>query len=109
MMCATCHRETNGELLGSPPGALDWRLAPREMGWTGLSAGELCRQLKDLAGRQGGDVTLVIGHIVDGSRIDPLVRWAWEPGPGREPAPGTLPAFIQVLQWWKAAGADCPT
>jgi hypothetical protein len=119
MQCKTCHQKTNGELLNSPPGAgkqkptgelLTWRLAPRKMGWAGLTATELCMQLNSLVpggGREGIDA--VIEHIVKPEKLDPLVAWAWDPGPGREPAPGTLDQFVQVLKWWKDRDAVCPS
>jgi hypothetical protein len=118
MNCMTCHQSTNGELPGSPPGAWDderqapaWRLSPPQMGWGGLTPRELCMRL------QGLGLNDAIGHILnvasesdppDTSKVDPLVRWAWRPGPGREPAPGTLEQFVNVLKWWKGGGAACP-
>ncbi len=80
------------------------------MGWGGLTARELCLRLKGLDD--------AIGHILnteserdppDTSKVDPLVRWAWQPGPGREPAPGTLAQFVNVLKWWKGGTAACPS
>jgi hypothetical protein len=108
MYCATCHQEANGELLDSPPGAHDrrlawplvWRLAPQTMGWAGLTAAELCMRLKS--------IDAAFPHIF-GSEIDPLVAWAWRPGPGRESAPGTLDQFVKVLRWWKDRGEGCPS
>jgi hypothetical protein len=45
MRCQTCHQTVN-TADGRVPGAPDWHLAPRAMGWEGLSAGELCRSIK---------------------------------------------------------------
>ena len=104
MNCATCHRDTNGKLLNSPPGAEHWRLAPPEMGWAGMTAAELCMQLKSLKSPDDP-----IEHIVNPEKRDPLVAWAWKPGPGRERAPGTLDQFVNVLRWWNDGGAGCPS
>jgi hypothetical protein len=104
MNCATCHRETNGELLDTPPGAPKWRLAPSRMGWAGLTAAELCIQLKSLMPPDDA-----IEHIVNPEKRDPLVAWAWKPGPGRERAPGTLDQFVNVLKWWSDGGKGCPS
>jgi hypothetical protein len=120
MNCSTCHQEENGVLPGSPPGAHGWRLAPARMGWAGLSAAELCRQFKALVLRDGHeDIDVLLGHIVKPPKedlntkkkweIDPLVSWAWNPGPGRDPAPGTVEQFVLVLRWWKDGGASCPS
>jgi hypothetical protein len=48
------------------------------------------------------------GEKVKEWKIDPLVAWAWKPGPGREAAPGELDDFVKILTWWKEAGAPCP-
>jgi hypothetical protein len=107
MECRTCHQEANGMLPGSPPGAHNWRLAPKEMGWDGLTAIELCVHLHDLADRG----VKIFDHILgsnDNKKIDPLVAWAWKPGPGREAAPGELKDFVEILTWWKEARAPCP-
>jgi hypothetical protein len=107
MTCSTCHGQENGVLPGSPPGARNWRLAPKRMGWQGLTAVELCQQFKDAAVGKSNKIKEVMHHIVpypkeDLKRFepDPLVEWAWDPGPGREPAPGDLAQFVQVLTWW---------
>jgi len=44
-------------------------------------------------------------HVSD----DPLVRWAWNPGPGRTPAPGTHAQFAKAMSVWINGGAPCPT
>ena len=122
MTCPTCHQQTNGALPGSPPGAEHWRLAPLRMGWVGLTAVELCQQFSEVIRRDGsGDIDAVIHHIVEPDnkkkwvkegkewKTDPLVAWAWAPGPGRERAPGEFKQFLEILRWWKKAGGRCPT
>ena len=46
----------------------------------------------------------ILKHVATGS----LVKWAWAPGPGRTPAPGTNAEFAALLQAWADAGAHCP-
>jgi hypothetical protein len=111
MECRTCHEASNGTLPGSPPGALNWRLAPKEMGWDGLTASELCTHFNDLAARG----VPVMDHIVKPDdkanaewKIDPLVKWAWEPGLDRDFPPVSLPEFTDLLRGWKKAGSGCP-
>jgi mono/diheme cytochrome c family protein len=112
MKCVTCHREQNGTLAGSPPGAPPefapksepeflphahgWRLAPKGMGWGGKPPVEMCNQIKI----QDVDGKGPVAHIV-GSNPDPLVKWAWDPGPGRESAPGKFEHFVQLMKWWE--------
>lgn len=120
--CQTCHQEENGELPGSPPGAYDsrpghpsgehaWRLAPSKMGWGGLGSTELCRHFRDNI----GEVTIhfVNAHGAAKDWIDPLVKWAWEPGPGRQPPPGDVDQFVKIMMAWvdiaqKDRRAACP-
>jgi hypothetical protein len=74
------------------------------MVWQGRSLGAICTQIKDPArngGRSLADIVEHMGH-------DPLVGWAWFPGGGRTPAPGTQQAFGELISAWAAAGATCP-
>lgn len=107
MRCTTCHGETNVAFLGehgSVPGNGHWQLAPQSMGWIGLSVPEICAQLKDP--ERNGDRTLeeIAHHMGD----DSLVGWAWNPGEGREPAPGTWEGFAELAEHWVETGAVCP-
>jgi hypothetical protein len=117
MRCAACHQQRDGELPGSPPGAQNWRLAPKEMGWVGLTPVELCEQFKQVEPREGCQgIEVVTGHIVRPAclkvdepwAIDPLVAWAWKPRPGREPPPGDVDQLARILAWWRDGGAACP-
>jgi hypothetical protein len=40
---------------------------------------------------------------------DDLVAWGWDPGPGREPAPGTQAIFGDLTKAWIETGAECPS
>ena len=103
MRCATCHQKANFDPAGIP-GHPEWRLAPRSMAWQHKSLADICTQLKDPA-RNGGRT---VSKIVEHSARDSLVGWAWKPGAGREPAPGTQASFGALMQAWMDSGAVCP-
>lgn len=109
MRCTTCHGTENVTLVGvggirSMPGHDPWHLAPKSMGWIGLSVPEICAQLKDP--ERNGERTLA--EIHDHMANDALVGWGWHPGEGREPAPGTQARFGKLTQAWIDTGAHCP-
>ena len=107
LRCTTCHGAENVAYAGgggSIPGHEPWRLAPRSMGWIGLSAAEICAQLKDPA-RNGGRT---LADLHEHNAHDGLVGWGWQPGPGREPAPGTQKLFGDLTKAWIETGAHCP-
>ena len=107
MRCSTCHSETNVALLdhaGSVPGAPSWQFAPASLAWQGKSSHEICEQLKDPA-RNGG---LSLEEIWKRSNGDPLTGWAWAPGEGRAPAPGTQAELGRQTRVWIDNGAHCP-
>ena len=55
------------------------------------------------------NAVLTLAQLVEHMAHDPLVGWAWNPGPGREPAPGTQAAFGALVKAWADSGAACPT
>ena len=103
--CASCHQETNGELLHSPPGAKDWKLPPPEtrMAWIGLDDQKLCRAI--LSSRINGG--MASDKIVQHLDSDPRVLWAWNPGPGRESPPMAHDEFVDLIRIWIEKGASC--
>ena len=105
LRCFACHQSENGKVPHSPPGAANWQLPPPKtlMAWKGLSIGELCRTLKDPAKNGNRSVQDLIPHM-DTS----LVRWAWNPGPGRSVPPISYEEFVSRLKEWIEAGAGCP-
>ena len=103
MKCATCHGSENN-LNSGVPGAPKWALAPISMAWVGLSQHDLCLRLKDQKKNHGMSLDQIYHH----NREDPLVGWAWNPGPGREPAPGTQKEFGENTLKWIETGAACP-
>jgi hypothetical protein len=103
LRCGACHQSANFEPAGVP-GHPHWHLAPREMAWQGHSLGEICRQVKDPARNGNRTLEQILAHMAE----DSLVGWAWNPGYGREPAPGTQKAFGALLKAWIETGAACP-
>jgi hypothetical protein len=107
--CAGCHTERNVTLheaasYQSIPGQPRWGVAPLSMAWEGRSLGDICRQLKDVNLNGGRDLALLQEHVAK----DDLVAWAWNPGEGREPAPGNQQLAGQLVQAWIDSGAECP-
>jgi mono/diheme cytochrome c family protein len=102
--CATCHQAANAA-QGTVPGAVNWHLAPASMSWQGLSAGEICRQIKDPA-RNGNRRTAE--QVIDHMSSDPLVLWAWQPGGGRSLPPMSHDDFVKALRAWADQGLPCP-
>jgi hypothetical protein len=102
MRCSTCHQGHNN-LAAGIPGAPHWHLAPKSMGWTGLSVGELCRTLLDRAKNGGRSVADLVQHMTS----DPLVLWAWQPGANRSVPPLSQADLKIALDAWASAGAPC--
>ena len=106
--CSSCHGNANVSTLASSiasiPGNPRWRLAPAPMAWQGKSLPEICSQLKDLSRNGGRSLSQIHAHMA----TDTLVGWAWHPGEGRAPAPGTQAEFGSLIQAWISSGAHCP-
>lgn len=106
--CNACHQaqntETNVQPIESIPGHAHWMLAPTSMAWQGMTVGEICRQIKDPDRNGGRTLEKIREHMA----VDTLVGWAWSPGSGRTPAPGTQKAFGELIAAWIEAGASCP-
>jgi hypothetical protein len=106
--CRSCHGTANTPTLApsiaSIPGNPGWGLAPASMAWQGKSPHEICLQMKDGARNGGRSLAQVHEHVA----TDPLVGWAWHPGEGRVPAPGTQAQFGALIRAWISTGARCP-
>jgi hypothetical protein len=107
--CTACHTDRNftlgdGASYQSIPGHPRWALAPIEMAWQGKSPSEICAQLKDRNRNGGRDLALLHEHLAK----DDLIAWGWNPGLGREPAPGTQARLGELIQAWIESGAQCP-
>ena len=98
-----CHQKANFD-PGRVPGHPEWHLAPREMAWEGKTLREICAQIKDPARNGGRKIEELVDHIGK----DTLVGWAWTPGYGRTPAPGTQDAAGALAEAWAKSGAACP-
>lgn len=107
--CNTCHQiqntPTNTRPIESIPGHAHWMLAPASMSWQGLTAAQICEQIKDPARNGGRTLAKIHEHLA----LDTLVGWAWSPGAGRNPAPGTQQQFGQLIAAWIETGAACQT
>jgi cytochrome c5 len=103
MRCPICHLQANFDAAGVPGNPI-WHLAPREMGWEGKTLREICIQIKDPARNGNRSVDALIEHIGE----DHLVGWAWAPGYGRQPAPGTQKQAGALVEAWVKTGAECP-
>ena len=103
MRCAICHQAANFDPAGVP-GNPHWHLAPRDMGWQSKTAGEICTQIKDPARNGGRSLHQILVHVGE----DSLVGWAWAPGFGRQPAPGTQKQLAALIEAWLDSGAVCP-
>ena len=103
MRCNMCHQSANFD-PGRMPGHPEWHLAPREMAWEGKTLSEICLQIKDPKRNGGRSLEQLVHHI--GS--DTLVGWAWAPGSGRRPAPGTQKEAGALVEAWVKTGAVCP-
>jgi hypothetical protein len=60
--------------------------------------------MKDPARNGGMSLPDIVHHIGD----DGLVGWAWSPGVGRTPAPGTQKEAKALVEAWVKSGAACP-
>lgn len=103
MRCATCHQAANYD-VARVPGHPKWHLAPASMAWQGRSLGQICEQIKDKSRNDNMDMAKLVAHMAE----DSLVGWAWKPGAGRTPAPGTQKEFGALIRAWAEAGAFCP-
>jgi hypothetical protein len=74
------------------------------MAWIGKSLGEICEQIKDKQRNGGMTMEDLVHHMGE----DELVGWAWNPGRGRAPAPGSQKAFGDLIRAWVESGGACP-
>jgi hypothetical protein len=107
--CITCHTDRNFTLMErasyrSIPGHPRWMVAPIEMAWEGKSVGDICRQIKDINRNGGRDLAMLHEHLAN----DDLVAWGWQPGEGRDPAPGSQALLGELVKAWIDTGAECP-
>ena len=101
--CSACHHEENN-IYANVPGAPKWAVAPRSMGWVGLTDEQIGEALMNKTKNGGRSPKDLVQHM----GFDSLVMWGWHPGPGRTPIPIPLEDFRKVLFDWLATGAYVP-
>ncbi len=101
--CLTCHQAENNEYSGVP-GAPHWGLAPKSMGWQGLSDVELGKALLDKSKNGNRSAKDIADHMMN----DALVLWAWAPGETRSLPPVPLDEFKEAVKTWLENGAIVP-
>lgn len=109
LTCQACHTEANYTLYErasyrSIPGHPRWAVAPIEMAWQGKTLTQICQQIKDPKRNGNKDLAALHEHMAH----DELVAWGWNPGEGRDPAPGSQKLFGELIQAWIDSGAECP-
>lgn len=109
LQCGTCHQQENN-LLSGVPGAPHWHLAPRSMGWEGLSEAEIAQAMLDPQKNGGRSPEDILHHMTE----DPLVLWVFEPGVDHEGIPREAPpiskeVYVEAVKTWINSGAIIPT
>jgi hypothetical protein len=105
MRCSSCHGEHSNNEASSVPGAADWKMPPRTMMWATMSAGEICRSIKNPARNGGRSLQGLLKHAIE----DSLIQWAWDPGGKRESVPMPQSVFNDLFDEWVRTGAHCPS
>lgn len=112
LLCSTCHVQ-NAEIStvpnAAPHSGAVWRLAPVEFVWYGKSSNEICEQMKDPARNGGRDANGLVEHVLHDASEHAFAVWGFNPGPGREPAPGTLQELLDQMLIWAAGDLPCPS
>jgi hypothetical protein len=100
LQCGGCHMRGNVEHAGVP-GAVGWDAPPRRPRLAGADARGHLRDAR----RRTPEAR---EHLVEYVATSPTVAWAFEPGPGRTPAPGNRPLLASLVRAWVDGGAPCP-
>ncbi len=101
--CNACHGEEN-KIRPDIPGAPHWALAPRSMGWYGLSDVEIGKRLLDMEMNRNRTPADLVHHMTN----DALVLWGWQPGVSRKPVQVPFDEFELALHTWLENGAHIP-
>lgn len=109
--CSTCHVTANAPNVmphAAPHTGMDWRLAPVEFVWTDRTTAQICAQMRDPDRNGGRDLDGLIEHVTHDAEVGGFITWGFNPGAGREPAPGGLQAHLDDIIAWGVAGFPCP-
>ena len=109
--CSTCHVQSTApnEIPHAPPRTgHPWMLAPAEFAWFGEASPTICAQMSDPERNGGRDGAGLVEHIIHDAEIKAFITWGFNPGGGREPAPGTMQQHLDDMVLWTAAGMPCP-
>ena len=104
--CRVCHIGAAGPNAvphAAPQIDEAWRLPPVELAWLGKSSGDVCGQLRNPDANDGFDLAGLVEHVQQSA----FVRYGFNPGAGRVPAPGSVDDLARDLQLWAAAGSPC--
>lgn len=111
LSCNACHQTSTvpQELPHAAPRlGMDWQLAPVEFQWIDRTSTEICQQMRDPERNGGRDAAGLVEHILHDAELFGFISWGFDPGPGREPAPGSLQTHLEDMAIWAAAGMPCP-
>lgn len=112
LSCRACHMTStrpNETPHAAPHTGVPWQLAPAAFAWFGKNSATICTQLRDPDRNGGRDGAGLVDHIIDDDEVTGFVTWSFDPGGGREPAPGSLQEHLDDMVLWTAAGMPCPT
>jgi hypothetical protein len=84
-------------------------LAPVEFAWFGKDSPSICDQMRDPERNGGRGGQGLVEHILHDAEIKAFITWGFDPGGGREPAPGTMQDHLNDMVTWTTAGMPCPT
>ena len=100
MSCNACHQTStrpNTVPNAAPQTGMDWQLAPVEFQWTNRSSAEICAQMRNPDRNGGRDAAGLIEHILHDAELIGFITWSFDPGAGRDPAPGSLQAHLEDM------------
>ncbi|NNE25818.1 MAG: hypothetical protein HKN09_03150 [Saprospiraceae bacterium] len=106
--CQSCHQNSNNYYTGVP-GASNWHLAPKSMGWQGLTKIEIAKIILDQSKNGGIGLDSLVTHLTNDSKV----LWAFDPGINQEGVPRSLPpvakeTYIEAVKIWAENGAPIP-
>ncbi len=111
LTCQTCHvtsTRPNTVPRAAPHTGMEWRLAPAEFLWFGVDGRTICEQIRDPERNGGRDGAGLVEHIMHDAEKKGFITWGFDPGAGREPAPGGMQAHLDDMIVWVAAEMPCP-